>query len=185
MTDIQILRELINDGACHEVASHYGKKNKIVIEENDQHSYQVSITNTPSHDEIIVIKADCFYEPINFFANSKHECRRADAIIITNFDKHRKIICVELKMGKAKRVEVISQLKGAKCLVSYIQEIGKQFWGSPDFLDDYEFRFVSIRQIGINKKTTRSKKSKKDIHDSPEKMLTINSPHNLNLRQLL
>lgn len=47
-----------------------------------------------------------------------------------------------------------------------------------------DYRFVSIRDIAINKKPTRI--SPLDgLHDSPERMLKINSPHHLQFKQLV
>ncbi|CCI34063.1 hypothetical protein [Microcystis sp. T1-4] len=70
---------------------------------------------------------------------------------------------------------LIKQLTGAKCFVSYCREIGRLFWNQPDFLQDYQYRFVSIKNISISKTTTSSSKpsQKSEIHDQPEKMLKI------------
>ena len=73
--------------------------------------------------------------------------------------------------------------KGAKCFLTYCQEIGKLFWNDRNFLDNYDFRYVSIRNIGISKKPSREKKA--PIHDKPEKMLKIGSPHHLQFNQLI
>ncbi len=77
-----------------------------------------------------------------------------------------------MKGGKktSKEKEIIQQLKGAQCFVEYCQAIGKSFWEKQDFLDDYKYRFVSIKNIKISKKQTRSK-FQDDIHDTPENML--------------
>lgn len=48
----------------------------------------------------------------------------------------------------------------------------------------YDYRFVSIRDIAINKKPTRIS-SLNGLHDSPERMLKINSPHHLQFKQLV
>ncbi|NEP90051.1 MAG: AAA family ATPase [Okeania sp. SIO2C2] len=84
----------------------------------------------------------------------------------------------------SKEKEIIQQLKGAKCFVDYCQAIGKLFWEKQSFLDDYEYRFVSFKDIKISKKPTQSK-SKDDIHDTPENMLKINSPDYVQFNQLI
>ena len=56
-----------------------------------------------------------------------------------------------MKAGKktSKEKEIIQQLKGAQCFVEYCQAIGKSFWEKQDFLDDYKYRFVSIKNITV------------------------------------
>lgn len=61
-----------------------------------------------------------------------------------------------MKAGKGEsQKDIIAQLKGAKCFVAYCREIGQLFWGKPNFLNDYDDRFVSIKNIKLSKKKTR------------------------------
>ena len=129
----------------------------------------------------------CFdYLTNNFFEGQKGECRRADFVIIANTETKRIILCIEMKAKSTTSTElkIIQQLKGVKCLISYCREIGQSFWNQQDFLNDYEYRFVSIRNISIPKKPTRIS-HKTGIHNCPEQMLKVNSPHNLQFRSLI
>ncbi|NEP60630.1 MAG: hypothetical protein F6K31_27135, partial [Symploca sp. SIO2G7] len=116
------------------------------------------------------------------------ECKRADFVIIADTDnkKVRKVIlCIEMKAGKGgTESEIIQQLKGAQCFVAYCREIGQLFWNQKNFLKGYEYRFVSLRDISIAKKTTRTS-AKIGTHDCPERMLKITSPHHLQFNRLV
>jgi hypothetical protein len=79
--------------------------------------------------------------------------------------------------------EIIRQLKGAQCFVAYCREIGQSFWDHQNFLKEYEYRFVSIRNISIPKKTTRPS-SRSPLHDRPDRMLKISSPKGLQFNHL-
>ncbi|MEA5576267.1 Coq4 family protein [Anabaena sp. UHCC 0451] len=113
------------------------------------------------------------------FNGSKGECKRADFIIVADTDRKKVILCIEMKakVDTAKEWTIIQQFKGAKCFVEYFKKIGKEFWGQTKFIDSYVYRFVTIRDINIDKKTTREKMI--DNHDIPERMLKISSPHYL------
>lgn len=80
-------------------------------------------------------------------------------IQVTNTDKRNWIICIEMKKGKGdSEEEIICQLKGTQCFIAYCRAIGQAFWQQSEFLrpEAYEYRFVSIRNIGINKKQRAS-----------------------------
>lgn len=79
--------------------------------------------------------------------------------------------------------EIIKQLKGAQCFVGYCQQVGKVFWEEKNFLDNYVYRFVTIRNINIPKKPTRE--SKTNIHDRPERMLKINFSKHIQFDSLI
>lgn len=89
-----------------------------------------------------------------------------------------------MKAGKGNRTEIVQQLKGAQCFVAYCREIGRSFWQKHHFLDKYEYRFVSIRKISMSKRPTRSTRQP-SIHDTPDRMLQINSPKGLRFQQLV
>jgi hypothetical protein len=186
MSDIKILKDMLQESLIASLNPHpYNEnKNQVTLKETDA-NYVVIIDSVPTESEVIVIKTDAFAAPKAIFKSSKHECKRADFVIILNTDKHKKIIFIELKAKSTTSLEadIILQFKGAKCFIAYCQEIGKVFWNEPSFLDHYEYRYVSIRNIGIAKKTTREKKY--PTHDQPEKMLKIGSPHHLQFKQLI
>lgn len=84
------------------------------------------------------------------------EARSFDTTINENIDQGKFIICIEMKVGQRKdKKEIVKQLKGAQCFVAYVQKIGQVFWNKKDFLSDYQYRFVSIKNISMNKRSTR------------------------------
>ncbi|MGK7919431.1 MAG: hypothetical protein AB4080_05420 [Trichodesmium sp.] len=183
-SDISILKKMIQETATEKLKSEYGKNIVELKEESD--NYTVTIRGMPDDDEVIVIKVDTFIAPTTVFEGSRGECKRADFVIVTAINKGKFIVFIEMKGGKktSKEKEIIQQLKGAQCFVEYCQAIGKLFWEKRYFLDDYEYRFVSIKNIKMPKSKTRYE-SKANIHDSPEKMLKISDPHHIQFNRLI
>ena len=177
MSDLDILRELIRDDALVSIQKSTYNKQVLVLEEmSEQRNYDLQIHNIPN--EIIAFKADKFPPPKAIFNDYKRECKRADFIIIANTPKHNWIIYIEMKAGMTTSAsEIVQQLKGAECLIAYCRAIGRAFWLEQGFLNenDYQQRFVSIKNIRLNKQPTRNG-HKSGKHDKPENMLKINSP---------
>jgi hypothetical protein len=192
MSDFSILNKILNTKATISLEKGmYGKLHAILHEPEsiDHKGYSVLINNIPENS--IVINADQFPSPNAIFNSGEGICKRADFIIIScaYINKHNKnfIMFIEMKKGKGgSEGSIIKQLKGTQCLLSYCKEIGKLFFNKEDFLSakKYEYRFISIRDIGINKKTTVTKFNNKQ-HNHPEDMLKISSPHNLYFKQLI
>jgi len=179
MSDIAMLKEMIKD--CAIIDLEYQKKYKrdsyLLKLTETQDNYSFVVNGMPKPDEVIVIKLDEFFDVRKIFTGSKGECKRADFIIIANTTSEKVILCLEMKKSRDDNSSIIKQLKGAKCFVSYCREIGRLFWNQPDFLRDYQYRFVSIKNISISKTTTSSRQfsQKSEIHDQPEKMLKISA----------
>jgi hypothetical protein len=184
MSDIVIFKEMIRNTATVSLANYHSKK-KVVLKEPPPADYDVTIHGMPEDDEVIVIKADSFTAPKEIFADSKCECKRADFIIVAETGEEKVIICIEMKAGKGgTEKEIIQQLKGAQCFVAYCREIGQSFWNHQNFLKGYVYRFVSIRNISISKRPTRSL-TPNIMHDRPDKMLKITSPKGLQFKHLV
>jgi hypothetical protein len=184
MSDIVILREMIQTTAIVLLENYYNKK-KITLEEPPPASYSVTIHGMPNDDEVIVIKVDIFNSPSSVFQGRYGECKRADFAIIADTENKKVIIFIEMKAGQGgSEKEIIQQLKGARCFVTYCREIGQSFWEQQNFLDGYEYRFVSIRNISIPKRPTRSS-TRTPKHDQPDRMLKITSPKGLQFNQLI
>ncbi|BAZ02173.1 hypothetical protein NIES37_61840 [Tolypothrix tenuis PCC 7101] len=184
MSDIAILKQMIKATATVPLEAHHNKK-QVKLIEPDLPSCIVTIHGMPNEDQVIVIKADAFQSPSTIFSGSKGECKRADFVIVADTDTKKVILCIEMK-AKTKTSpewEIIQQLKGAKCFITYCQKIGKEFWGEKNFLDTYVYRFVTIRNININKRTTREKIT--DAHSIPEQMLKISSPNYIQFSHLI
>ncbi len=177
MGDFTILRALLKESATLPLVEHYGKQKLELIEPME--NYMVTIANVPA--DTIAIKIDKFPTPDALFSCSRGECRRADYAIVSTESKV--IVFIELKRRKSSEREIIGQLSGAQCVISYCREIGKKFWNQSNFLDGYEYRFVSIGHIGIAKQPTRTKPTSQ--HDAPERMMKIAAPHYLQFKQML
>lgn len=200
MSDIAIMKEMIKETATVPLENNNNKKKVIlketatvplegnnnkkkVIKIKKEQEYSVTIHGMPNDDEVIIIKADTFSSPDKFFQGNNGECKRADFVIIANTQKQKVILCIEMKAGKGGlEKEIIQQLKGAQCFVAYCREIGQLFWNNRNFLKGYEYRFISIKDISVSKKPSRTKTA---IHDCPERMLKISSPKYLEFQHLI
>ncbi len=176
MSDLKILGELISDQSQLDMVDTQSKGYAVSLEETGHNpGYSLRISNIPG--ECLAFKADSFPSTNKFFKGNKGECKRADFILIVRTDSSNWIVCIEMKYGNSGGAKVIQQLKGAACLIEYCRAVGSVFWESPDFLkeQDYQLRFVSIRNIRLNKQPTRTL-PKSDTHDKPEEPLHLNAP---------
>jgi hypothetical protein len=184
MDDFEILDRMIQSKAKVELVDSGSSKQKVVLAEADL--YAVTILGMPDRENVIIIKGDAFEAPQQIF-NGKHgECKRADFMIIARLDERRKyVIYIEMKarVTTSKEKEIIQQLQGTQCFLKYCEEIGKVFWEEPNFLTGYKARFVSFRNIGLNKRPTREKVA--TLHDRPDRMLKLNSTKSIQFNQLI
>ena len=184
MNDITILQEMLSTGAQVSLQQTAGTCS--VTLKDKQANTTVEITDLP-HDSI-VIRAENF-KPPNVFKGSKGERRRADFVIVSNAGNENWIICIETQAGTGKDAKhVEQQLRGAQCFIGYCKCVGKSFWQSGNFLDDYQYRFVSISGININKQSTRfytpRNQSRRQSHDSPDIFLEILGHQSLHFDEL-
>jgi len=179
--DLMILEQMIKDNAKVPLIDSYGKK-QVILKETQGINYEVTILDIP--EQTLVIQSDLFEAPKSIFKNSKGECKRSDFILISDQDNLKVIMFIEMKAGKAIEKEIIQQLKGSECLISYCREIGKKFWNQINFLEKYEYRFISMKHINLNKKPTREK-NLPTIHNSPENMLKIYAPKKIQFNKLI
>ncbi len=182
MNDIAILKKMLSEGAQVPLQQAAGKTS---VELKDKKT-TVEITELP--DDSIVIKPD-YFKPPNILKSLKGQLKRADFAIVSNAEKNKWIICIETQKATGKdSEEVEQQLRGAQCLIGYCKCIGKSFWQSKNFLDGYQYRFVSIVNINVDKQTTRFYKPKnqpkKKLHDSPEDFREIQGHQSLHFNQL-
>ena len=178
-SDLDVLRELINDGALVQLSGEPGHgrrpaKLEETGDDTDENRYSIRIKGIP--DDAVVIKTDAFPAPKSIFKCLRGECKRADYVIIASTGSKNYIVYMEMKKGKGDRGDIVDQLKGSECFVSYCRAIAGLFWNRPNFLDSnsYESRFVSITKIGISKSRTRAHGSA-GLHDAPERMLKIDN----------
>ena len=120
----------------------------------------------------IVIRAEDFENPLTVFNGSKGECKRADFVIVSSDeDERRWIICIETQESDSEKAwHVIQQLKWTCCFISYCKCIGKSFWDSEEFLNGYQYRFVSIVDINFNqnRRVTQPFHYTGEVHNRPD-----------------
>ena len=189
MNDIEILREMLISDAQVPLRQQQGRFPSVELTDR-QANTTVEIKGLP-HDSV-VIRAEDFEDPLTVFAGSKGERKRADFVIVSNGERGKWIICIETQAGDYKRRrEVIEQLKGALCFVHYCKCIGKEFWEWEEFLDDYQYRFISMVEISSNKGTKKTRhysppmQPTGGLHDTPDVFLKILRSPSIYFRKLL
>lgn len=182
MSDFAVLREMMQDAAVLPMVDSHGQK-EVQLTEAQYPTSEITIAGLPQ--ETVVIRSDTFVPPKAVFQDSMGECKRADFVVIANAGNKKVILCIEMKAGKGgPEKEIIQQLKGAYCFVVYCREIGRSFWDMPDFLADYRYRFISIREVSISKRPTRFD-TRLDAHDRPDQMLKITGQKRLQFNHLV
>jgi hypothetical protein len=180
MPDMDILNQMIQDSARVQFSEHNDRTNVELAEPLHAKSSTI-IYGVPK--DSIVIKVDTFTSPDAVFWGSHGECKRADYVIISDAGGKKVIIYIEMKATKGSAQEIIRQLKGAHCFITYCREIGRTFWNEQHFLKGCRHRFVSICHTSIPKRKTRITRDS-GTHDRADKMLKIDWPHHLQFNQL-
>ncbi|MEH2298602.1 MAG: hypothetical protein V7K88_05955 [Nostoc sp.] len=118
LTDIAILKEMINETATVSLENDDYGKNKVILREPPPANYDVTIYGMPDDDEVIIINADKFKSPDTVFKGNRGECKRADFVIVADTGKKKVILCIEMKAKASTSTEweIIQQLKGAQFL---------------------------------------------------------------------
>ena len=187
MNDIEILKEMLNCGVKVPLKQEEGRLPSVELKD-EQSKGTVEIKGLPY--DSIVVRAEDFEEPLKVFEGTKGERRRADFVIVSNGERGKWIICIEIEDSNDKGgSEIIEQLKGALCFVNYCKCIGREFWEWEDFLDDYKYRFVCMANLNLEKRRTRSYspyiQSKGRLHDIPDAFLKFLGSPNLHFSNLL
>ena len=178
MSDLDVLRELINRRALVLLEeTHFGKKAVVLSEPDNQGGIQYSIKIKGIPNDAVVVKTDMFPSPKGIFSCQQGECKRADYVIVTNSETDNFIVHVEMKKGEGSAGEIIDQLKGSECFIAYCRAIVCSFWQQSRFLDQYKNRFVTFRKIGTRKSRTRESCSSV-LHDAPDRMFRIDDVRN-------
>lgn len=95
---------------------------------------------------------------------------------------------MSIKSSNLDTDKVISQLRGAKCVIDYYKSVGREFWTANNFLEDYEYRFVGIAGITEKKSTGPmgpANQTHSQLHDSPDTFLPIFEQKRLYFKQLI
>jgi hypothetical protein len=182
MNEFRKLHELLREEARATVEQKPGESKSVTLVEEGFRDYALRITGIP--DDTIAFRTDVFPSPESMFNNNKHECKRADYVIIARKNQKNWIIYVELKQTTDRRWEIICQLRGARCVIAYCRSIMAEFWNDKRFLQGYKERFVCIKNIGIHKLPTRE--LMRPINNNPDNVRMLLAPNGvLQFRKLL
>jgi hypothetical protein len=193
--DYEILTELIVETARVEpTIGNYGK-NQVILTETESNPYSITLQSIPEF--FFLIKSDEFPAPKTFFNNKKNECKRADYILLCAVEDKKYAIFLELKLGKDNNSDIIDQLKGSLGLFEYCRKMGQIFWDEKEFLEDYIYCFVTIKNIpspNLRKRKTRVDKNnplskseniKSSIRYLPQKLITFCNQDKFYFQQFL
>lgn len=173
MDDLDVFRDMLKDSVLIQIYEEYDKKcAKLVEQSTDGVKYEIVIRHIP--DNTLIIKIDDFPAPSNIFNGTRGECKRADYAIINTDDKT--ILYVEMKKTSDSWHEIVKQLKGAKCAMTYLQEIAHEFWDSYKLLSGYTSWYVVVGHIDKATKRTSRTTNQKGRHNSPDNALKITYP---------
>lgn len=188
MNEIAMLRKMLVSTA--QLPLHPSPGRPSVKLTDKQAKTTVEIKGIP-HDSV-VIRAEDFENPLTIFNGSKGERKRADFVIVAIDGIRKWIICIETQAGNSKtRTHVEQQLKGAACFMSYCNCIGKMFWQSKVFLDDYQYRHVSIVDISSAREIKKTRhypfyiQPQGGLHNTPAGFLKIYRSDSLYFSKLI
>lgn len=183
MSAVDLLREkILNDRV---IVPCTGAEKKSVVLREEKAGTVFTVHGLPANS--IVIRADEFPETKCFFKNTEGEASRADFIIISEDKTKEWIIYIEIKKGDSSTYEkIVQQFKGAQCVMAYCTSVVENFHNISKFLKPYKPRFVRIKDPNnVNKQPTRRPANKREIHDTPEKMLKISNRPKLHFKGLV
>jgi hypothetical protein len=176
MSDIAILKEMFKTNILEKLENRQEGTHVVysVKLKEPKDGYFIIIDRMSNDNEVVIINPEAFIAPTVLFNGNKHECKRSDFVIID--EKEKVILYIEMKRTKGSKKDVVAQLRGAKCFVSYCKEIGREFWNEANFLDSYEHRFVVVDHIDNKISKSRHRVTRQDmntIHNRPEAVLSI------------
>ena len=188
MNEIAILKTMLVSDAQISLQPSLGRPSVRLTDK--QAKTTVEIKGVP-HDTVVV-RAEDFEDPLAVFNGTRGERRRADFVIVSIDGNRKWIICIETQAGNSKtRSHVEAQLKGAACFISYCKCIGKMFWESIEFLDDYQYRYVSMVDISANKEIKKTRhypqrvQSESGLHSAPADFLKFYRSTSLHFKKLI
>lgn len=181
MSDSSIMAALFTTDAIIQL-QYKNNRTFVLLTEKSAPKSIVKIYGLPK--DAVVVKVDKFPAPETIFRGTRSECKRADFVIIS--PKKRCILYIEMKLSKAKRKDITSQLAGAAAVIDYCKAIVHGFWKKSTFLSDYQEHFVFFTKTGTSKqRTVISKRKPGDAHDTPENAANINTPNYTEFNKLV
>ena len=174
---LKLLSEILDEQAIVLPTRDLYNKPILLLEEPNEPDSSVRIRKLPT--EVLAIKADHFPAPRGFFAGNRGENKRADLVILGVSGNKKWIVFAELKAGAKERSHILNQLRGAICVMRYVEAVAHEFHGHKDpVLRDFKRRFVAFtktRPVSVNKRTTRPERFKLNTakNDSPDNYLSL------------
>ncbi len=176
MSAVDLFRNILTKDAIVSFKTDGSQRRKSVdLSEKDERDNVVTcftVRDLPT--DSIVIKADKFPSPGNFFIGNKGENKRADFIIISEEKTRRWIVYVEMKTGDSSAQEITQQLKGAQCVAAYCESVAEKFHNErTGFLNEYEPRFIRAKKTKTPNRETIAPRPVTKTHKTPEEHLRL------------
>lgn len=166
----QILNEILIADVLGDFGHLNGNNQFFAFLKEDDHSSvtpNIYILGIPENS--ILIHADHkLTEPV-YLVDDDGMRKRCDYILLTKINGKDTAICIELKSKSVSKPEVVSQLKGADCLLEFLSTVAEKFKGSKlNFTTDkiarrYVLIFVPDRPI----KFTRNMPQPRENNSKP------------------
>ena len=177
MSAVDLFRNILTKDAIVSFKTDGSQKKRSVdlIEKDEKDNVVTSFTVRDLPTDSIVIKADKFPSPRNFFIGSKGENKRADFIIISEEETAKWIVYIEMKKGgSSKENEIIWQLKGSQCVIAYCESVAEKFHNErTGFLNEYEPRFIRAKETRTTNKEKTAPRLGTKTHKTPEEHLRL------------
>jgi hypothetical protein len=141
-----------------------------VLEENDPAAKlkRVEIRDVPEGS--LLLKMQEYPALSGVFKSTKGECKRCDYIILTPCENDLYILYIEMKSLYPNKQDVILQLKGADCFMTYCRALAECFHSSEISSCSSKKRFILFYSNNSNK-TSIVPRAMSAVHSSPENMM--------------
>ena len=185
--DLRILREMLVPEMILEPFTGPDGKAWLRLTDPDNPRSCVTITDLLPHT--LAFKSDAFTTPARCFQSSRGEAKRADYILISAGEKERWVIFIEIKGStrSAYTTAICNQLRGSRCFFEYVRIIGRAFWETPEFLEEYHERYVVFPRA--SRQTKREllgcRIAGSVLHNTPEQVRRIMESMGIRFRKLV
>jgi len=180
MTDLQILRDVLNDGLFIQLEPD-GQEYTVKLVEKDPSAKLKKVILEGLHANTVILKIDKTNTQ-KVFKAGRGQLKRCDYLIFTKINNRRYAFFIELKSRN--KDEYIKQFKGAECIVDYCDSVLNRFYNKTGLLAQFEKRFVLFYKTSIDKRPTRPSPPVMK-NDSPEKSYKYSDPHTVRIDNLV
>ncbi|RJP25406.1 MAG: hypothetical protein C4527_17200 [Candidatus Omnitrophota bacterium] len=177
MADLKTLMRILNPA----LIVHWSQ-GKVQLQEKDMAAKLKNVEICGLVDESLILKLD--RTSIQLFKGG-HANKQCDYVIFSESQGNKCAVFVNLKSTNFQREKLILQFRGAQCLIDYFDVVLNRFESCCNLLKNYEHYFVMFYKTSINKMPTRPRKGRQSSNRSPETVLKITDPHQLNFDALI